>query len=211
MILSADCVRQSYYFWILSIEPQEECHYIYNSWEALWIHFLVFLPVDGLSKLRACLQVSLCSILTVCCLSRMQSCSLYQCPGTLGSAEWIRQWVKYLMELRLHHAISMNQVTVNQGFALPVVFQLSIYFDLRVPVCDHLIFHEMMFCEHGERSKRHNQMRKIYGIQARETGTAQTLNFCLQALMSLKLLLYWMLPPVTLWAARAWDSWWRQP
>lgn len=78
------------------------------------------------------------------------------------------------MELRLHHAISMNQATVNQGFALPVVFQLSIHFDLRVPVCDHLIFHEMMFCEHGERSKRHNQMRKIYGKQARETDSTDT-------------------------------------
>lgn len=143
--------------------------------------------------------------------SRMHSCSLYKCPWTLGSAGWIRQWVKYLIELRFHHAISMNQATVNQGFALPVVLQLSIHSDLRVPVCDHLIFHEMMSCEHGERSKRHNQIRNIYGIQARETGIAQTLNCCLQVLMSLKLLLYWMLPLVTLWVARAWDSWWRLP
>lgn len=140
----------------------------------------------------------------------MHSCSLYWCPWTVGSAEWIRQWVKYLIELRRHRTISMNQATVNQGFALPVVFQLSIHFDLRIPVCDHLIFHEMMSCEHGERSKRHNQMRKIYGIQARQTGTAQTTERPFVSVDVTKLLPYWMLPPVTLWAARAWDSWWRQ-
>lgn len=152
--------------------------------------------------------MSLCSILTVCCLSRRHNCSLYLCPWALQTAEWIRQWVKYLIELRLHRTISMNQATVNQGFALPVVFQLSIHFDLRVLVCDHLIFHEMISCEHGERSERNNQMRKIYGIQARETGTAQILNCYLQVLMSIKLLHCLMLPPVTLWTACAWDSCW---
>lgn len=134
---------------------------------------MIFFSFDDLSKLCVYLQVSLCSISTVCCLSRVHSRSLYPCPWALRTAECIRQRVKYLIELRLHRTVSVNHATVNQGCALPVVFQLSIHFDLRVLVCGHLIFHEMVSCEHGKDLRQIIRWERCMKYKPERQGTSK--------------------------------------
>lgn len=115
------------------IKAQAEYAYIYNFWDALWVCFLIFLLFDNLLKIGAYPKAALYSI-NILTTAACQSCTIILCihvPGAQGSAEWIRQLVKYLIELGLHHTISADQATVNQSSALPVVSQLSIHFDLR--------------------------------------------------------------------------------
>lgn len=115
-----------------------------------------------------------------------------------------------LIEFRLCHTISMNQATVNQSIALPVVSQLSIRFDLRdVGLCASHI-HEMISWEHRERTKWNYQRRKLWGTQAgeiRDNLYVMSLPF-VNTGKTPSLVLYLMVSSVTLWTASAWDSWW---
>ena len=81
-------------------------------------------------------------------------------------------FVKYLIELGLHHPISLNQATVNQSFALPVVSQLSIHFDLKDfgLWSSHILYDDILWVQRKNETKQSEEKVMRKG-QAREIGT----------------------------------------
>lgn len=171
MISSSNYLIQTKCFLLLLIKAQAEYAYIGNFWDDVWVCFLIFPAFDGSSKIGACPQVSLHSILTICHLSRLHNSPLYPCPRSPGNC-WVDQATCEISDWTwtLSHYLNESSHCKSEPCSASGLSTFNTFW-FKGLVCDHLIFYEMISCEYRERMKQNNQRRKLRGTKVREIET----------------------------------------